>query len=159
MVKCFIISKKLNILLNNRIVHLENRSNIVIIMTLTAANVYYSKQCALPLGNHKLTATAKVIVKICEHEVGVWLIMVMRGADFQGFVHLPIMFLQMNEIEVCPECYLSACQKRDNWFCEPCVSLLTNTEVSVNDFTCLFTHLDIFKDCTLVPVFYCMFAE
>ncbi|KPP61096.1 protein kinase C-binding protein 1-like, partial [Scleropages formosus] len=44
--------------------------------------------------NHKLTATAKVIVKICEHE--------------------------MNEIEVCPECYLSACQKRDNWFCEPC---------------------------------------
>uniref|UniRef100_UPI003AB07272 MYND-type zinc finger-containing chromatin reader ZMYND8 isoform X4 n=1 Tax=Centroberyx gerrardi TaxID=166262 RepID=UPI003AB07272 len=45
-------------------------------------------------GNHKLTATARVIVKICEHE--------------------------MNEIEVCPECYLSACQKRDNWFCEPC---------------------------------------
>lgn len=24
------------------------------------------------LGNHKLTATAKVIVKICEHEVGVF---------------------------------------------------------------------------------------
>ncbi|XP_039460315.1 protein kinase C-binding protein 1-like isoform X5 [Oreochromis aureus] len=45
-------------------------------------------------GNHKLTATAKVIVRICEHE--------------------------MNEIEVCPECYLSACQKRENWFCEPC---------------------------------------
>ncbi|KAI1890854.1 hypothetical protein AGOR_G00157890 [Albula goreensis] len=45
-------------------------------------------------GNHKLTATAKVIIKICEHE--------------------------MNEIEVCPECYLSACQKRENWFCEPC---------------------------------------
>uniref|UniRef100_A0A8C7V901 Protein kinase C-binding protein 1 n=1 Tax=Oncorhynchus mykiss TaxID=8022 RepID=A0A8C7V901_ONCMY len=45
-------------------------------------------------GNHKLTATAKVVVKICEHEV--------------------------NEIEVCPECYLSSCQKRDNWFCEPC---------------------------------------
>ncbi|XP_074536968.1 MYND-type zinc finger-containing chromatin reader ZMYND8-like isoform X2 [Halichoeres trimaculatus] len=45
-------------------------------------------------GNHKLTATAKVIVKICEHE--------------------------MNEVEVCPECYLSSCQKRDNWFCEPC---------------------------------------
>ncbi|XP_038127246.1 protein kinase C-binding protein 1-like isoform X3 [Cyprinodon tularosa] len=44
--------------------------------------------------NHKLTTTAKVIVKICEHE--------------------------MNEIEVCPECYLSSCQKRDNWFCEPC---------------------------------------
>eukprot|EP00062_Callorhinchus_milii_P019388 gi/632973878/ref/XP_007903368.1/ PREDICTED: protein kinase C-binding protein 1 isoform X4 [Callorhinchus milii] len=44
--------------------------------------------------NHKLTATAKVIIKICEHE--------------------------MNEIEVCPECYLASCQKRDNWFCEPC---------------------------------------
>ncbi|NXS85120.1 PKCB1 protein, partial [Erpornis zantholeuca] len=27
---------------------------------------------------------------------------------------------QMNEIEVCPECYLAACQKRENWFCEPC---------------------------------------
>uniref|UniRef100_A0A8C5G4Y9 Protein kinase C-binding protein 1-like n=1 Tax=Gouania willdenowi TaxID=441366 RepID=A0A8C5G4Y9_GOUWI len=26
----------------------------------------------------------------------------------------------MNEIEVCPECYLFACQKRENWFCEPC---------------------------------------
>uniref|UniRef100_A0A3P9JIB4 Zinc finger, MYND-type containing 8 n=1 Tax=Oryzias latipes TaxID=8090 RepID=A0A3P9JIB4_ORYLA len=50
--------------------------------------------CIIYNGNHKLTATAKVIVKICEHE--------------------------MNEIEVCPECYLSACQKRDNWFCEPC---------------------------------------
>ncbi|KAM4622578.1 LOW QUALITY PROTEIN: MYND-type zinc finger-containing chromatin reader ZMYND8 [Discoglossus pictus] len=45
-------------------------------------------------GNHKLTQTAKVLIKICEHE--------------------------MNEIEVCPECYLAACQKRDNWFCEPC---------------------------------------
>uniref|UniRef100_S4R621 Protein kinase C binding protein 1, like n=1 Tax=Petromyzon marinus TaxID=7757 RepID=S4R621_PETMA len=44
--------------------------------------------------NHKLTTTAKMIIKICEHE--------------------------MNEIEVCPECYLSSCQKRDNWFCEPC---------------------------------------
>lgn len=32
------------------------------------------------------------------------------------------LFLQMNEIEVCPECYLAACQKRENWFCEPCVS-------------------------------------
>ncbi|MEQ2185935.1 hypothetical protein GOODEAATRI_023253 [Goodea atripinnis] len=50
-------------------------------------------------GNHKLTATAKVIVKICEHEI--------------------------NEIEVCPECYLSTCQKRENWFCEPCVSQLS----------------------------------
>uniref|UniRef100_A0A8C9PNX9 Zinc finger MYND-type containing 8 n=1 Tax=Spermophilus dauricus TaxID=99837 RepID=A0A8C9PNX9_SPEDA len=37
---------------------------------------------------------SKVVIKICEHE--------------------------MNEIEVCPECYLAACQKRDNWFCEPC---------------------------------------
>ncbi|XP_008825674.1 protein kinase C-binding protein 1 isoform X19 [Nannospalax galili] len=45
-------------------------------------------------GNHKLTQIAKVVIKICEHE--------------------------MNEIEVCPECYLAACQKRENWFCEPC---------------------------------------
>uniref|UniRef100_A0A8C5MUE8 Zinc finger MYND-type containing 8 n=1 Tax=Leptobrachium leishanense TaxID=445787 RepID=A0A8C5MUE8_9ANUR len=45
-------------------------------------------------GNHKLTQMAKIIIKICEHE--------------------------MNEIEVCPECYLAACQKRENWFCEPC---------------------------------------
>uniref|UniRef100_A0A8C5F9D9 Zinc finger, MYND-type containing 8 n=1 Tax=Gadus morhua TaxID=8049 RepID=A0A8C5F9D9_GADMO len=61
-------------------------------------------------GNHKLTATAKVIVKICEHE--------------------------MNEIEVCPECYLSACQKRDNWFCEPCVItpiLLSGAWVPLNN--------------------------
>ncbi|XP_078092891.1 MYND-type zinc finger-containing chromatin reader ZMYND8 isoform X17 [Mustelus asterias] len=50
--------------------------------------------CIIYNANHKLTATAKVIIKICEHE--------------------------MNEIEVCPECYLAACQKRDNWFCEPC---------------------------------------
>uniref|UniRef100_UPI00358E964A MYND-type zinc finger-containing chromatin reader ZMYND8-like isoform X4 n=1 Tax=Myxine glutinosa TaxID=7769 RepID=UPI00358E964A len=46
--------------------------------------------------NHKLTATARMIIKICEHE--------------------------MNEIEICPECYLASCQKRDNWFCEPCSS-------------------------------------
>ncbi|CAH2302947.1 kinase C-binding 1 isoform X1 [Pelobates cultripes] len=45
-------------------------------------------------GNHKLTQMAKIIIKICEHE--------------------------MNEIEVCPECYLASCQKRENWFCEPC---------------------------------------
>uniref|UniRef100_A0A8C4WQ15 Protein kinase C-binding protein 1-like n=1 Tax=Eptatretus burgeri TaxID=7764 RepID=A0A8C4WQ15_EPTBU len=46
--------------------------------------------------NHKLTATARMIIKICEHE--------------------------MSEIEICPECYLASCQKRDNWFCEPCSS-------------------------------------
>ncbi|XP_053309278.1 protein kinase C-binding protein 1 isoform X7 [Spea bombifrons] len=45
-------------------------------------------------GNHKLTQMAKILIKICEHE--------------------------MNEIEVCPECYLAACQKRESWFCEPC---------------------------------------
>ncbi|KAH0509707.1 Protein kinase C-binding protein 1 [Microtus ochrogaster] len=45
-------------------------------------------------GNHKLTQITKVFIKICEHE--------------------------MNETEVCPECYLAASQKRDNWFCEPC---------------------------------------
>lgn len=73
-------------------------------------------------------------MKICEHEVGllfdyehVW----SRPAAFPTF--FPLWFSQMNEIEVCPECYLSACQKRDNWFCEPCVSLLTNMDVPNND--------------------------
>nr|CAB3267963.1 protein kinase C-binding protein 1-like [Phallusia mammillata] len=42
----------------------------------------------------KLTQIAKSIVKICQHE--------------------------MSEIEVCPECYLNSCRKRENWFCEPC---------------------------------------
>ncbi|CAK8681281.1 unnamed protein product [Clavelina lepadiformis] len=42
----------------------------------------------------KLTNIAKTIIKIAQHE--------------------------MTEIEVCPECYLNACRKRDNWFCEPC---------------------------------------
>ncbi|KAM5125601.1 LOW QUALITY PROTEIN: MYND-type zinc finger-containing chromatin reader ZMYND8-like [Callospermophilus lateralis] len=45
-------------------------------------------------GNHNLTQIAKVVIKSCEHKI--------------------------NEIEVCPECYLAACQKRDNWFCKPC---------------------------------------
>lgn len=79
-------------------------------------------------GNHKLTATAKVIVKICEHEVS----MGRRSILFSGLQKTPtivtptmILLFQMNEIEVCPECYLSACQKRDNWFCEPCVSSVT----------------------------------
>uniref|UniRef100_UPI00358DDCFD MYND-type zinc finger-containing chromatin reader ZMYND8-like isoform X3 n=1 Tax=Myxine glutinosa TaxID=7769 RepID=UPI00358DDCFD len=44
--------------------------------------------------NHKLTAVAKSIIKVCEHEV--------------------------NDIEACPECYLIACRQQDNWFCEPC---------------------------------------
>uniref|UniRef100_A0A8C4N5C2 Uncharacterized protein n=1 Tax=Eptatretus burgeri TaxID=7764 RepID=A0A8C4N5C2_EPTBU len=44
--------------------------------------------------NHKLTAIAKSIIKVCEHEV--------------------------NDIEACPECYLIACRQQDNWFCEPC---------------------------------------
>lgn len=93
-----------------------------------------------------------------------WSIVVMLGVEFQAFVHRPILFfcfLQMNEIEVCPECYLSACQKRDNWFCEPCVSLLANTDVSVVDFSRLFTHLDvpILSCCDLVPVFYRVSAE
>lgn len=83
----------------------------------------------------------------------------MVGVEFQAFVHLPIMILQMNEIEVCPECYLSACQKRDNWFCEPCVSSLANMDVCVDDFTCLFTHLDVLKRCNLVLVFYRVSAE
>lgn len=88
-----------------------------------------------------------------------WSIVVMLGVEFQAFVHLPIVFLQMNEIEVCPECYLSACQKRDNWFCEPCVSLLANMDVSVVGFSCFFSHLDVLKCCNLVPVFYRVSAE
>lgn len=85
------------------------------------------------LGNHKLTATAKVVVKICEHEVSTYIYLYMYiykyilgnndGVFIPERVNPFVMDLQMNEIEVCPECYLSACQKRDNWFCEPCVSL------------------------------------
>ena len=78
------------------------------------------------LGNHKLTATAKVIVKICEHEVSdlsLPFIMENSSCCVLYVKHSYFYFLQMNEIEVCPECYLSSCQKRDNWFCEPCVSL------------------------------------
>ena len=31
----------------------------------------------------------------------------------------------MSEIEVCPDCYTSSCIKKvENWFCEPCVSLM-----------------------------------
>ncbi|CAH1775641.1 unnamed protein product [Owenia fusiformis] len=45
--------------------------------------------------HHKLTAAAKMILKVCKHE--------------------------MNEIEICPDCYMNSCIKRnDNWFCEPC---------------------------------------
>ncbi|ESO83156.1 hypothetical protein LOTGIDRAFT_83183, partial [Lottia gigantea] len=45
--------------------------------------------------DHHLTKTAKTIVKICKHE--------------------------MNEIEVCPDCYLNSCEQSDeDWFCEPC---------------------------------------
>ncbi|XP_064596606.1 MYND-type zinc finger-containing chromatin reader ZMYND8-like isoform X2 [Liolophura sinensis] len=45
--------------------------------------------------HHKLTSSAKLIVKICKHET--------------------------NEIEICPDCYMNSClQRNDNWFCEPC---------------------------------------
>ncbi|XP_022083385.1 protein kinase C-binding protein 1-like isoform X2 [Acanthaster planci] len=44
--------------------------------------------------HHKLTNSARMIIKICEYE--------------------------MKEIEICPDCYLSASVKRDNWFCEVC---------------------------------------
>ncbi|XP_071804612.1 uncharacterized protein [Asterias amurensis] len=44
--------------------------------------------------HHKLTNSARMIIKICEYEV--------------------------KEIEICPDCYLSACLKRDKWFCEVC---------------------------------------
>ncbi|KAK3088501.1 hypothetical protein FSP39_019930, partial [Pinctada imbricata] len=44
---------------------------------------------------NKLTGSAKMIIKICKHE--------------------------MNEIELCPDCYLSSCiRKNDDWFTEPC---------------------------------------
>ncbi|XP_039258712.2 uncharacterized protein LOC120335289 isoform X2 [Styela clava] len=45
----------------------------------------------------KLTQTAKAMLKVAERE--------------------------LNEIEVCPECYLNSCRKRENWFCEPCKEL------------------------------------
>lgn len=48
---------------------------------------------------------------------------------FPFWLYDSICTLQMNEIEVCPECYLSACQKRDNWFCEPCVGLHATTKM------------------------------
>ncbi len=76
------------------------------------------------LGNHKLTATAKVIVKICEHEVCTINYKPKYENALFSASFLKTITFQMNEIEVCPECYLSACQKRDNWFCEPCVSVL-----------------------------------
>ena len=45
----------------------------------------------------KLTAAAKLIVKIAKHET--------------------------SEVEICPECYLNSyLKKNNNWFCEPCVS-------------------------------------
>nr|XP_009859278.2 protein kinase C-binding protein 1-like [Ciona intestinalis] len=51
--------------------------------------------CIIYNGTHtKLTHIAKTMVKIAQHE--------------------------MSEIEVCPECYLNSCRKRENWFCEPC---------------------------------------
>ncbi|XP_014664509.1 PREDICTED: protein kinase C-binding protein 1-like [Priapulus caudatus] len=44
--------------------------------------------------HHKLTAAAKLIIKVAKHE--------------------------MSEIDVCPDCYLNSCTKKENWFCEPC---------------------------------------
>ncbi|KAL3892310.1 hypothetical protein ACJMK2_004527 [Sinanodonta woodiana] len=45
--------------------------------------------------HHKLSSSAKMIIKICKHE--------------------------MNEIELCPDCYLNSCiRKNDDWFSEPC---------------------------------------
>ncbi|XP_064652120.1 MYND-type zinc finger-containing chromatin reader ZMYND8-like isoform X2 [Lineus longissimus] len=45
--------------------------------------------------HHKLTTAAKMIVKICKHE--------------------------MNEIEICPDCYSnSQCKGNPDWFCLPC---------------------------------------
>ncbi|KAJ8321843.1 hypothetical protein KUTeg_000314 [Tegillarca granosa] len=45
--------------------------------------------------HHKLTSSAKMIIKICKHE--------------------------MSEIELCPDCYLNSCiRKNDEWFSETC---------------------------------------
>ncbi|XP_069106879.1 MYND-type zinc finger-containing chromatin reader ZMYND8-like isoform X2 [Argopecten irradians] len=45
--------------------------------------------------HHKLTSSAKMIIKICKHE--------------------------MNEIELCPDCYWNSCvRKNDEWFSETC---------------------------------------
>ncbi|XP_060590917.1 MYND-type zinc finger-containing chromatin reader ZMYND8-like isoform X3 [Ruditapes philippinarum] len=45
--------------------------------------------------HHKLTNSAKMIIKICKHE--------------------------MNEIELCPDCYLNSCvRKDDEWFSDTC---------------------------------------
>ncbi|CAE1251482.1 Protein kinase C-binding protein 1 [Acanthosepion pharaonis] len=45
--------------------------------------------------HHKLTGSAKMILKICKHE--------------------------MTEIEICPDCYARSCeQTTEEWFCEPC---------------------------------------
>lgn len=43
---------------------------------------------------HRLTSSVKLLLKVCKQE--------------------------MDEIEACPDCYLHAYTKRDNWFCEPC---------------------------------------
>ncbi|XP_067118845.1 MYND-type zinc finger-containing chromatin reader ZMYND8-like isoform X1 [Centruroides vittatus] len=44
--------------------------------------------------NHQLTNSAKNLVKLCKYE--------------------------MEEIEICPDCYLHSCMHREHWFCEPC---------------------------------------
>ncbi|XP_060064439.1 MYND-type zinc finger-containing chromatin reader ZMYND8-like isoform X2 [Ylistrum balloti] len=45
--------------------------------------------------HHKLTSSAKMIIKICKHE--------------------------MNEIELCPDCYWNSCvRKNEEWFSETC---------------------------------------
>lgn len=36
----------------------------------------------------------------------------------------------MNEVELCPDCYLNSCiRKNDEWFSETCVSLLQGTTI------------------------------
>ncbi|XP_055871580.1 MYND-type zinc finger-containing chromatin reader ZMYND8-like [Biomphalaria glabrata] len=45
--------------------------------------------------NAKVTSAAKSLLKVCKHE--------------------------MNEIEICPDCYYHSCaQENSDWFCEPC---------------------------------------
>ena len=39
---------------------------------------------------------------------------------------LILLSFQMNELELCPDCYLNSCIRKDDyWFSEPCVSINT----------------------------------
>ena len=57
----------------------------------------FHNSCVFNGVQSKVTATAKSILRMVKHEI--------------------------NEMEVCPDCYLNSILKfDDSWFCEPCVS-------------------------------------